>query len=457
MPLQDLDLAPVFYMVCYRPFDGNMQNNAILAGVRRDYLTTGKSSSGKYRKCLAGTDVSIHYRIGKGRFLWQKKSGRILLQESYPAVYGYCIWTRSLAGKTVSKARYGKDHIWLQTAYYEGDTKRPTAFLKPVQGSNELVLLQLNPETEKYEGVKLLPCENNEGTAQQSLLNTVAGEPQVYAETSGGSFCYCLKEEAESRLAVMQDLRTGKESLTPKWPFEKEEAIDFCYIENDRPFPAPQPEQPEPLPAQPENLSEQVPQEPDYAADHEIFSTDEPVKPARYAVAAKGLNGETQVSEYLPLQLEKGTKRIVISAEESYLYFGKVINGLRQGRGRTQMQNGCTAYEGDYLDDKRDGFGAYYYKSGKICYVGDWKANKRNGLGVAYSSRDGSLFVGRWKDNIPTGSGAAFDAEGKLIYTGEWKNGLRHGHGTEYKDGEILFTGEFREDKYYSGYEHIQK
>ena len=67
--------------------------------------------------------------------------------------------------------------------------------------------------------------------------------------------------------------------------------------------------------------------------------------------------------------MERGAKRIVISAEESYTYFGKVIDGLRQGRGRTQMQNGCTAYEGDYLDDKRDGFGAYYYKSGKICYM----------------------------------------------------------------------------------------
>ncbi|NLG92447.1 MAG: hypothetical protein GX485_02610 [Clostridiales bacterium] len=455
MPVQDSNLAPVFYMVCYRPFDGNAQNNAILTGVRRDYLTTRKSSSGKYKKCLAGTNISISYKIAKGKFLWRKNSGKILLQESYPEVYGYCIWTRSLAGETISKARYAKDHSWLQTAYYQGDTKRPVAFLKPVQDSEELLLLELNAKTGKYEAVRLFPFENNEGTAQQSLINTLAGEPQVYAETDRGSFCYCTKEELKSRMSVMNDLNTGKESLIPQWPYVEEESITFSYIVNDG---SAKPAQPESVPEpQAENPSEQTAQEADYAADHEIFSTDEPAKPARYTVAAKGLNGETQISDYLPLHLEKATKRIVISAEESYLYFGKVINGLRQGRGRTQMQNGYTAYEGDYVDDKRDGFGAYYYKSGKICYVGDWKANRRDGLGISYSSRDGTIFFGRWKDNIPTGNGAAFDAEGNLIYTGEWKNGMRHGHGTEYKNGEIVFTGEFREDKYYSGYKRIQK
>ena len=34
------------------------------------------------------------------------------------------------------------------------------------------------------------------------------------------------------------------------------------------------------------------------------------------------------------------SKRIVVSEEESYLYFGRLIDGLRQGRGRTEMENG---------------------------------------------------------------------------------------------------------------------
>ena len=439
---------PMFYTVCYRRYDGGIQNNAALAELRRSYLTTRRSASGRTRGCLTGVPFTARYKISTRKFLWAKTSGKTVLQKAYRQKYGYYILTRGMTGETVSKARFGKDHTWLQTAYYSGDTAHPEAILKPLQGQDGLVLLRLVPETERYARTELFPCENSGATAEQSLINTIAGEPQVYAETEGGNFFYCPLWETERRMAVMKDLNSGKESMVPEWPREKEESVPFVYIENDRPVRPPEKE--------PEKPPVQAPREPDYAADHEIYSTEEPFQqPARYTVAGKGLDGEAQVSEYVPLHVERGTKRIVISAEESYTYFGKVIDGLRQGRGRTQMQNGCTAYEGGYLDDKRDGFGAYYYKSGKICYVGGWKANKRDGVGVSYSSKDGSIFVGKWKDNIPTGSGAAFDAEGRLIYTGEWKNGLRHGHGTEYKNGEVVFTGEFREDKYYSGYKHI--
>lgn len=145
-------------------------------------------------------------------------------------------------------------------------------------------------------------------------------------------------------------------------------------------------------------------------------------------------------------------KRIVVSARESYLYFGGIAQGLREGRGRTQMANGCTAYEGGYRQDKRDGFGAYYYKSGKPCYIGNWRQNKRQGLGVAFSARDGSLFVGNWENNIPTGRGTAFDENGQVIYSGEWKDGKRHGQGTEYADGKAVYCGEWREDQRVEGY-----
>ncbi len=444
----------MFYTVCYRRYDGSTQNSAVLTEVRRGYLATHKSKSGKTGGCLAGMEFTVRYKISSGKFSWKMTSGKTVLQKAYRQKYGYYILTRSGAGETVSKARFDRGHTWLQTAYYSGNTSSPEAILKPKEGTDRLVLLRLIPETGRYAHVELFPSESCGVTARQSLVNAIAGEPEIYAETDGGGFFYCSLKETERRRAVMKDLSAGKESAIPQWPDpdqdKKEEPLPFVYIEND------QPAVPQPVREREKPVTE-VPAEPDYAADHELYSTEEPpAPPTRYTVAGKGLNGEPQVSDDLPLRVERGTKRIVISAEESYTYFGKVINGLRQGRGRTQMHNGYTAYEGNYLNDKRDGFGAYYYKSGKICYVGGWKANKRDGVGVSYSSRDGSIFVGRWKDNIPTGSGAAFDAQGRLIYTGEWKDGLRHGHGTEYnQDGEIVFTGEFREDRYDSGYKRI--
>ncbi len=184
----------------------------------------------------------------------------------------------------------------------------------------------------------------------------------------------------------------------------------------------------------------------------------------KYAVAAKGMSGviihaKELKEEKPPVEgLEENglipAKRIVITSKESYLYFGELINGLRSGRGRTQMGNGRTAYEGGYRKDKRDGFGVYYYKSGRLCYAGGWKQNLRDGMGVAFGADDGSVFVGHWERGIPTGRGSAFDMEGNLIYTGDWKNGRRDGYGTEYSGGRILRTGQWRGGEFYAGYSY---
>ena len=381
---QDESHTPVFFTVCYKPYDGGAQNDSLLAQVRRGYFASLRGVSGKNRSCSTGVELCTRYKMGRGTFQWLKTAGKTVLQKAFREKDGYYIITWNMEGEMVSKSRYGGDHEWLQTSYYSGDSARPAALLKPEQGGG-LVLLRFDPQKQKYTKTHLQPCVFRAGTAEQSLVNAIAGEPQIYGETDGGSFCYCTPAEKESRMAVLNDLESETAGLEPSWPEEQAAELAFEYIENDRPVPQPEPE--------PEEPPVQLPQEPDYAADHELFSIEEPAPEVKkYAVAAKGLGGATQVSGAISPHVQRAAKRIVISAEESYLYFGKVIDGLRQGRGRTQMQDGCTAYEGDYINDKRDGFGAYYYKSGKVCYVGDWKANKRDGIGVAYSSRDGSLF-----------------------------------------------------------------
>ena len=144
-------------------------------------------------------------------------------------------------------------------------------------------------------------------------------------------------------------------------------------------------------------------------------------------------------------------KRIVVSSMESYLYFGRLLAGLREGKGRTAMPDGQTAYEGGYREDMRDGFGVYYYKTGGLCYAGGWKRNLRDGLGVAFGAKDGSIFVGNWKDGSATGPGSEFDLRGCLTYTGGWKNGHRHGYGTEYSNGRIRRSGIWRDDVFCEG------
>ncbi len=251
-----------------------------------------------------------------------------------------------------------------------------------------------------------------------------------------------------------------------------------------------------------------------YTFDREILHIDAEPVPApvtRRMVAAKGMNGsivhestlkpeEEVVTEAEPVSGLLPAKSIVISAEESYLYFGGLLDGLRHGRGRTQMPNGWTAYEGGYAEDKREGFGVYYYQNGAPCYVGDWKKNRRNGAGVAFPSEGkgmyvgrweedqpvglgvsfdgkgnlnyagrvgklgkegigvsydpdaGTVFVGKWAGGRPTGEGSEFGADGSLLYTGGWKDGRREGFGTEYSgNGSVVFVGVWKQGERESG------
>ena len=184
-------------------------------------------------------------------------------------------------------------------------------------------------------------------------------------------------------------------------------------------------------------------------------------------------------------------------------YRGELREGLPWGQGRTEQPNGRTSYEGEFRAGKREGFGAYYYKNGSLCYAGSWKEDKKDGLGVSfresdhilhiakwkegapgefvslfdkegnlryggriedgkkqgagvsYNAADGTVFVGKWQDGQPTGIGSAFDREGNLAYYGAWKDGKRHGHGTEYRDGKVLFTGEWENGRPVKGFRRI--
>ena len=142
-------------------------------------------------------------------------------------------------------------------------------------------------------------------------------------------------------------------------------------------------------------------------------------------------------------------KIIKVSGRDSYSYYGGLDeNGKRDGRGRTAMQNGLTAYDGGYSNDMRNGFGVYYYRNGSICYVGDWKDNLRNGVGISFEHSNRSMYVGGWENNCPIGMGAQFDKNGNLAFAGRYENGTREGIGMVYnpEDGGV-FVSRWENDK----------
>lgn len=143
--------------------------------------------------------------------------------------------------------------------------------------------------------------------------------------------------------------------------------------------------------------------------------------------------------------ISMGKMSICVSPEECYYYFGDVEDGLREGRGRTAMMDGHTAFEGDYLHDQRDGFGTYYYKSGKLCYAGDWKENRRNGMGASFKASNGSCYAGFWDQDSPVGPGALLSKEKGLVYAGYFEDGKRNGAGVSFQpEDSSLFIGQWR-------------
>ncbi|WP_283608799.1 MORN repeat-containing protein [Faecalispora anaeroviscerum] len=232
----------------------------------------------------------------------------------------------------------------------------------------------------------------------------------------------------------------------------------------------------------------------------------------RYAVAKCGADGAIRApglcacADAHPVppeaaeEIPRAVKTIIISQTERYHYYGEVLDDQRHGRGRTEMPDGKTAYEGTYSRGRRDGFGAYYYRTGRLCYAGTWKKDRREGVGVgfrpdasglyagtwkndrpggcgavigpdgsvcyagalengqrhgmgaSFRTKDGTLLVARWKNGTLCGEVTLFSAEGRICYTGQWQNGVRHGIGTAYSsNGQIVFTGRWQNDEPVSG------
>lgn len=430
---------------------------------RRRYFTKGRTAHGNVRAVENGQAVRVKYRVGKGCFFWKKTSGKATLQEAFRLPGGaFRIVVHNFSGRLHSALTYDAGLHWVQTSYYNGNPASPVLVLK--RQENGILRTEPGEAGVKAETL-LLPCPYSPGTAAQSYVNAEAGEPDILAETDAGTFCFCTEEELAKRQSLAQRLQDDPARLTPEWAVLPEEDLSFQVIENDgsseRRAMAENPVQ---SPA--ESAAEKKPQHP----VPRIPSERDSGHPAKYAVAARGLRGGVRggvparreaektpesaaaeekekpgkpppVREIPPEEGVVPAERIVVSGMESYLYFGRLQDGLREGFGRTQGPGGRTAYEGGYHCGLREGFGVYYYKSGRLCYVGGWKQNLRNGLGVAFGAGDGSIFVGRWENGSASGCGTEFSPGGSLLYTGGWKNGRRNGFGTEFGAGRVKRAG----------------
>eukprot|EP00980_Cylindrotheca_fusiformis_P011790 scaffold2816_cov121-Cylindrotheca_fusiformis.AAC.6 len=127
----------------------------------------------------------------------------------------------------------------------------------------------------------------------------------------------------------------------------------------------------------------------------------------------------------------------VIRNAQGDFYRGKVVNDLREGRGRLEYADG-RVFEGTFKADDAVQGTLTFPDGGK--YIGALNDGKRHGIGIYYFA-DGSRYEGESVNNF-------FEGKGKMIwedggyYEGEWAQGEIDGYGKEIRpDGSVRHEG----------------
>ena len=130
--------------------------------------------------------------------------------------------------------------------------------------------------------------------------------------------------------------------------------------------------------------------------------------------------------------------------EGDLLYEGEYINGKRNGKGKTFMQDDLV-FEGEFLDGQ-EWNGKKYDENGNIEYeLKDGKGHVKE-----YDYSGNLIFEGEYLEGKRYAKGKEYK-NNKVIYEGEFSYGSRNGNGKEFdKNGNLIFEGE-----YYNGEKKI--
>lgn len=112
---------------------------------------------------------------------------------------------------------------------------------------------------------------------------------------------------------------------------------------------------------------------------------------------------------------------------------------------KIKAQSGYIAYYGEVKNGMANGRGTLYTKEGEVRYEGIFKENEYNETGILYN--EDSVYQGEFEKNEYEGEGTLYDLNGSREYEGEFHNGKKSGKGAIYNQNELVFTGNFQNDK----------
>lgn len=129
----------------------------------------------------------------------------------------------------------------------------------------------------------------------------------------------------------------------------------------------------------------------------------------------------------------------MLSYADGGQYWGRFVNGKRQGEGLMKFVNG-DEYEGHWFDDQPHGQGSLLYAAGGQ-YKGEFQQGQPAGKGRK-TYADDTYYEGQWKQGIPHGFGRLTFADGGS-YEGQFDQGKPHGRGIYYFVNGDLYEGDW--------------
>ena len=143
----------------------------------------------------------------------------------------------------------------------------------------------------------------------------------------------------------------------------------------------------------------------------------------------------------LRYEYEKGKiKRVFVCENGEDVYKWIELNG------NTMIEfdeDGLKVYKGGMSEESdmqfiRNGEGELFNNGDQLIYSGEWKNGKREGKGSCYNKGD-VVYIGEWKDDKPNGNGQYLNSNGNIVWEGNWKNGygdMGNGVWLSYEDGK---------------------
>ena len=494
--------SPLCFTIHMLPWENAPVEEPLLSRILRENSEGSGKRRGKEKALENGLRVVMSYRLRRGDFFFEKKSGGRILQRSEQEPYGWSVTKWDYNGNVTEKIRFSPELLWLQSAYFkDGNIKEPVVFLLPHKDGLEY--LERTEEGWRKSFLLLRPAESG---AKGSLLKNRAGDPVCSVWSSRGMLWAYRPEESRACKETEEKLIKGEIQEEPQWPGEKQKLFSEERLPELERFLAPEEET-----GRKEEGHAVSAGANDYAADHSLQDFAEPTggisaavvsEPAtKYAVAARSLSGVVSAPG-IPQKREEEEKDTVSEEQETSKTLeepmesrepsdnGKMAplegvpeqdtDGLKEEKNENSLKEPMeeetpetpelrpkpetvsgsenAGKKEDFLPEGMEEFREFFQQvpdklvtgaDGQLyAYYGGMKGSLRHGDGRTAMENGHTAYEGGFREDKKDGFGVYYYKSGRLCYAGNWKGNRRQGAGVSFSPQEgTMFAGKWRENR----------